>query len=139
MRADNRMKTADALPAVRIIALGDPNIQMAEIVRLKSGHPLVGTWRDSDDELGSSVQFTIRAAGSTFDASGLDTGDGEILLISNVRWDGRILSFDSTVQSTSHHVEYAFEVVSPSEVLVRYTTSERWHRADTDRLTGRCT
>ena len=104
---------------------------MAEIVRLKRGHPLVGTWRDADEALGTGVQFTIRAAGSTFEVAGVDTSDGEMLSISNVRWDGGILSFDSTVQSTGHHVRYAFEVISPSEVMVRYTLSERWIRADT--------
>ena len=104
---------------------------MAEIVTLKSGHPLIGTWRDADEDLGTSVQFTIRTAGSSFDVAGVDTRDGEMLSISNVRWDGRILSFDGTVQSTGHHVGYAFEVISPTEVLVRYTTSERWVGADT--------
>jgi hypothetical protein len=87
--------------------------------------------RDADDELGSSVQFTIRAAGATFEVAGVDTGDGEALSISNVRWDARILSFDSTVQSAGHQVQYVFAVISPSEVLVRYTTSERWVRVDT--------
>ena len=104
---------------------------MVEIITLKSGHLLIGTWRDADEDLGTSVQFTIRAAGSTFEVAGVDTSDGEMLSISNVRWDGRILSFDSAVQSTGHHVGYAFEVISPSEVLVRYTTSERWVRVDT--------
>lgn len=104
---------------------------MADIVTLKSGHPLVGTWRDADEDLGTSVRFTIRAAGSTFAVAGVDTSDGEILWISNVRWDGRILSFDSTVPSNGHRVGYTFEVISPSEVMVRYTTTERWIRADT--------
>ena len=94
-------------------------------------HPLVGTWKDADESLGTSVQFTIRAAGSSFEVAGVDTGDGEILSISNVRWDGQYLSFESTVPSTGHHVVYALEVISPSEVMVRYTMSERWVRAHT--------
>jgi hypothetical protein len=103
---------------------------MAEIVTLTIGHPLVGTWRDADDDYGSTVQFTIRAAGATFEVAGLDTSDGEQLSISNVCWDGRVLRFDSFVPSTDHRVEYAFEVTLPSEVLVRYTKSERWVRAN---------
>ena len=103
---------------------------MAEIVRLKSGHPLVGTWRDAAVDVGTSVQFTVRPNGETFQVAGVDSGDGEVLRISNVRWDGRVLRFESTVPSTDHHVEYAFELISPSEILVRYTTSERWIRAD---------
>ena len=104
---------------------------MAEIVTLKAGHPLVGTWRDAAGDIGSSVRFTVRAAGATFEVTGLDTSDREILVISNVRWDGRVLSFDSMLRSTGHQVAYGFEVMSPSEILVRYTTSERWIRADT--------
>ena len=99
---------------------------MAEIVRLKSGHPLVGTWRDADEDHGSSVQITIRAAGADFEVSGVDASDGERLSISNVRWDGRVLQFDSFVPSTGHRVEYALEVTSPSEVLIRHAQCERW-------------
>jgi hypothetical protein len=101
---------------------------MAEIVTFKTGHPLVGTWRDANRDYGTSVQFTIRAAGASFEVAGLDTGDGEELSISRVRWDGRILRFDSLVPSTAYRMEYVFEVVSPSEVQVRYTTCERWIR-----------
>ena len=103
---------------------------MAEIVTLKSGHPLVGTWRDGAEERGSSVRFTIRAAGATFEVTAEDTGDGEQLAISNVRWNGRVLSFDSLVPSNGHRLEYVFELISPSEVLVRYTASERWSRTE---------
>jgi hypothetical protein len=103
---------------------------MGDIVTLKTGHPLVGTWEDADDDYGSRIQFTIRAAGAAFEVAGLDTSDGEQLSISNVCWDGRVLRFDSFVPSTGHRVDYAFEVTSPSEVLVRYTKSERWVRAN---------
>jgi hypothetical protein len=101
---------------------------MAEIVSLKTGHHLVGTWRDADEDYGSGVQFTISAAGAAFEVAGLDTRDGENLEISNVRWDGKILRFEGFVPSTGHRVEYTFEVASPSEVIVRYTQSERWIR-----------
>ena len=103
---------------------------MAEIVTLKSGHPLVGTWKDGAEELGSSVEFTISSAGANFSVTGVDTSDGEVLSISNVRWNGQRLSFDGAVPSTGHRVEYTFELISPSEVLVRYATSERWIRAE---------
>jgi hypothetical protein len=105
---------------------------MAEIVTVKAVHPLVGTWRDAAGEIGSSVQFTVRAASATFEVAGVDTGDGEILSISNMRWDGRVLCFESLVPSTAHQVAYVFEV-SSSEIRVRYTTFERWIRADSER------
>ena len=102
---------------------------MIENVTLKSGHPLVGTWSDADREYGTSVQFTIRAAGANVEVTGLDTRDGEKLSLSNIRCDGRLLRFDSLVPSSAHRVEYVFEVVSPSELRVSYTTCERWVRA----------
>jgi hypothetical protein len=98
--------------------------------QLKRGHPLIGTWRDGDEELGSSVRFTISASGAGFEVAGVDTIDSEDLVIANVRWDGRVLRFDALVPSNGHRVEYAFELISASEVLVRYTTSERWHRSE---------
>jgi hypothetical protein len=103
---------------------------MAEIVTLKNGHPLIGTWHDAAEEGGSSVQFTIRPAGATFQVTAVDTCDGEQLAVSNVRWNGRVLSFDSLVPSNGHRLEYTFELISPSEVLVRYTAAERWSRSE---------
>ena len=109
---------------------GSETLFMAEIVTLTTGHPLVGTWRDPDEDYGSRIQFTIRPASAAFEVAGVDTSDGEQLSISNVCWDGRVLRFDSFVPSTDHRVQYAFEVASPSEVLVCYTRSERWVRAN---------
>jgi hypothetical protein len=104
---------------------------MAEIVRMKTGHPLTGTWRDSDQECGATVQFTVSAVGDGFDVKAVDTSDAETLDISQVRWDGRVLRFVSFVPSTNHRVEYELELVSPNEVVLSYTVrAERWVRAD---------
>ena len=91
------------------------------------GHPLVGTWVDGDRDYGSGVEFTIRAASTGFAVAAVDS-DGEVLVISNVRWNGRTLSFDSFVPSNGHRVTYAVELISPSEVSVRYSVTERWVR-----------
>src|SRR5216684_5845970 len=126
----NRAGSRRAVDAKRARSLADQKLSMADIVTFKTWHPLVGTWRDVDDDYGSRIQFTIRTAGEAFEVAGLDTSDGEQLSISNVCWDGRVLRFDSFVPSTDHRVECAFEVTSSSEVLVCYTRSERWVRAD---------
>jgi hypothetical protein len=103
---------------------------MGEVVSINRAHPLVGTWRDPDEDLGTTVRFTVRPSGDAFEVEGIDAYDGEKLSISNVRWDGRRLSFDCLVPSNGRRVEYVFEVIAPSEVLVRYTVSERWIRVD---------
>ena len=103
---------------------------MADIVRLKHSHPLVGTWRHSDKEFGTSVQFTVLAAGEGFDVRGVDTADEEPLVVSDVRWDGRVLRFATDVPSTGHRVDYAIEVESPNELRVAYTCREQWVRVD---------
>jgi hypothetical protein len=103
---------------------------MTEIITFYSGHPLIGTWRDPDVELGSTVQFTVSAPEGAVEVAGVDIGDGEVLTISNVQWDGRVLRFHSYVPSTEYRVEYGFEAISRSEVLIRRTTSERWVRVD---------
>jgi len=93
---------------------------MADIVRLKHSHPLVGTWRHSDEGFGTSVQFTVLAAGEGFDVRAVDTADGEALVVSDVRWDGRALRVTTDVPSTGHRVDYAIEVESPNELRVAY-------------------
>jgi hypothetical protein len=103
---------------------------MGEIVSLNRAHPFVGTWRDADQDLGTTAQFTVRPVGDTFEVEGVDTYDGEILAISNVRWDGRRLAFDCLVPSNGRRIEYAFEVLSRSEVLVHHTIAERWVRVE---------
>jgi hypothetical protein len=103
---------------------------MADIVRLKHAHPLVGTWRHADKDFGTSVQFTVLTAGEGFDVRGIDTADEEPLVVSDVRWDGRVLRFKTFVPSTGHGVDYAMEVESPNELLVACTYREPWVRAD---------
>jgi hypothetical protein len=105
-------------------------LRMTEIITFYGGHPLIGTWRDPDVELGSTVQFTIRAPEGAVEVAGVDTDDGEVLTISHVVWNGRVLRFHSYVPSTEYRVEYEFEPISRSEVLIRRTTSERWVRVD---------
>jgi hypothetical protein len=104
---------------------------MADNVVHNAGHALLGTWRDPDVD-GLTVLFSVTAAGDTFDVQGLDTSDGEKLVISDVRWDGSVLTFVSLVPSTAHRVEYEFETVTQSEVIVRFTNTERWVRVDTN-------
>jgi hypothetical protein len=101
---------------------------MAEIVTLKLGHPLVGTWRHSDPEHGTMVQFVISAAGAGFHVRATDRSDDEELSVSDVRWDGRVLGFTTTTPSTGHRVEYVVELVTPNEVAVAYTCREQWIR-----------
>jgi hypothetical protein len=103
---------------------------VADVVHLSTGHPLVGTWRDSDADWGTTVQFTIKPVAARFEVRGVDTADGEQLAISNVEWDGRILNFISVVPSRNRRIECTFELVSPSEVTVRYTATDRWVKVD---------
>ena len=104
---------------------------MADIIRLTRGHPLVGTWQSADhDDFGTGVQFRISADGDQFRVTGVDTHDGEALEVSDVRWDGHVLRFNSLVPSNGHRVGYSFEPIGPNEVRVHYTVAERWTRAD---------
>jgi hypothetical protein len=105
---------------------------MCEIVPVRA-HPLVGTWRAPDGDLGTTVRFTIRGSGDAFEVEGIDTYDGEKLSISEVRWDGRRLSFHCLVPSNGRQIDYTFEVSSPSEVVVRHCVSERWIRDESTR------
>jgi len=105
---------------------------MESVTPLLSRHVLIGTWRDSDHEIGSSIRFTVAASGAGFSVRAVDTYDGEELQISDVRWNGHVLHFTCLVPSTGRLTNYEMEGRSPSEVVLRIAYTEGWQKAEAD-------
>ena len=96
-------------------------------------HPLVGTWAQKarlDDPDTSYVTFTISLRDRKLVVDGVDTSDGEKLVISDVRWDGKVLEFTSVCPSTHWKAKHVFRVREPglADHQVTYTESELWEK-----------
>ena len=80
-----------------------------------------GVW-GSDD---SSAVWRVRAGKdpSTPLVDGWDSNDGERFKVSSVRWDGKSLSFSSTMPSTSFVVGHVWTPVSAKQIRGTRSTS----------------
>jgi hypothetical protein len=94
---------------------------------------LVGTWRhaaprDSDDYLS---EYVVAIEASAPLVSGHDLSDGERFVISQVHWDGSVLSFHSLMPSTGREGRNEFRLLANGDVESRFafTLVEPLHRA----------
>jgi hypothetical protein len=65
---------------------------------IAADHPLIGTW--IADEEDSNVAFTFSVKNDAFHVSGFCRSDGEKFEVSQVKWDGKALSFIARMPST---------------------------------------
>ena len=99
---------------------------MAEVVNLSSASPLVGTW-GSSDEAGTTVQYTISPTSSGYSVSATDTHDGELGVVSNVRFQDGTLSFHVSWPSTARTCQCRMRTLTRDEVEFTFTYTEREH------------
>jgi len=66
---------------------------------------LEGTWGHQENW----AQFTVKVNRNGIRVTGCDVDDGEVFAISNVHWDGEMLSFDSLTPSTGWLISHHFE------------------------------
>jgi hypothetical protein len=93
-----------------------------QIIDLTFRHALIGTWTHPDE----SAEYTVSALGDICTVSGVDPGDGESFIISDVSWDGSELRFTSLMPSTEYELRHVFRVVSEKEVEHEWTRIEPW-------------
>lgn len=89
---------------------------------------LVGTWRHSDPEWGTTVRISVERDGPGFVVSAIDGYDEEKLVVTEVTWNGRSLGFAALVPSTDLRTHYEIEPGPPGELIVRFTVLESWVR-----------
>lgn len=93
---------------------------------------LCGVWRcfedDSDDYY--RAEYTVSVLDGNFQVTGIDRSDGEVIEISDVRWNGVTLTFHSYVPSTARCGISQLRYVGDGKVefLFTFTVLEVWAR-----------
>jgi len=95
-------------------------------------HTLIGTWINGD-EYETGVEYIVSAAGRGFAVRAVDRFDGEKGEVSDVKWDGNVLSFAVHWNSTGRFVKARLLAISPNRVdyIYTFTQQEMWHRKGT--------
>ena len=93
---------------------------------------LVGTWQhpapwNSDDYL---AEYVISVENGAPVITARDLNDGEVFVISEARWDGKVLSFRSHMPSTGREGLNEFSLTPTGELQSRFTFTvvEQLHR-----------
>ena len=93
---------------------------------------LIGTWINGE-EYETDVEYIVSAAGKGFAVRAVDRFDGEKGKVSDVKWDGNVLSFSVHWNSTGRFVKARLQAISPNRVDYTYTFTqqEMWQRKGT--------
>jgi hypothetical protein len=84
---------------------------------------LIGTWHGEGDD--ARAEYTVSFIDGNFQVKGIDAVDGEVFVISDVRWDGAfLLRFRSQMPSTGRVVEHVFEALSSDSVKHTFTLTD---------------
>jgi len=90
---------------------------------------LFGRW-ETEDEDSAAIFHITRPPGpmGRIIVRAFDKYDGENFRVTNVRWNGSSLSFESYVPSTKHRVRQTLHPVSRNHIRMELTVTERWKR-----------
>jgi len=90
---------------------------------------IVGTWQY--DAAVSPVTFTIKRNTRGFQIQAIDESDGEELIISKVKWDGKILTFETLTPSNKWRTKNCLRVISKTQAIHEFTFWETWSKKPT--------
>lgn len=92
-------------------------------------HWLMGIWHNPQGG-DPRVVCKISLNNNRWHISGEDTGDGERLRVTAARWNGRSLSFRTTMPSTGQVCHRTFMAISSDKlkVVLQFRESELWER-----------
>lgn len=87
---------------------------------------IVGKWQVEN----SSAVFEIAASGDGIAISGLDSSDGEVFVITNVKWDGQVLEADFLMPSTHFTTHSRLSLADSTTLSGKYedASPEIWRR-----------
>jgi hypothetical protein len=90
--------------------------------KLRSDNHLVGTWKQKPNRIHTTpVLYTVTMNHGKFNVSGMDTEDGTLLKISQIRWDGEFLHFVSFYPPTKHRAKHALKTISDRKMRHKIT------------------
>jgi hypothetical protein len=93
---------------------------------IAADHPLIGTW--ITDEEDSNVAFTFSVKNDAFHVSGFCRSDGEKFEVSQVKWDGKALSFIARMPSTDTVTNNVFRLRPDGRTNLDLTIHEVWKK-----------
>ena len=93
---------------------------------------LVGCWHTCQEEI--SVFFIIEKSAKGFQIRGIDEYQGEELKISKVKWNGKILSFETLTPSNNWRTKNRLEVISRNKAIHELTFWEQWKKVRPEAL-----
>ena len=89
---------------------------------------LVGKWEVKKGYI--PVLFTIAKTAKGFRIKAVDQSDGEPLIVSKVKWNGRMLSFETLTPSNKWRTRNRLKVVSETKAIHELTFWENWDKID---------
>src|SRR5881296_25895 len=87
---------------------------------------LVGTWRYA--EAVRPMLFTIDKTAGGFHIHAVDESDGEELQVSKVKWDGKVLSFETLTPSNGWRTGNRLKAISRTKATHELTFWEDWEK-----------
>src|SRR5258708_518852 len=98
---------------------------MVKVVTLPTPNPLIGTWGALDED-GTTVEYTVAQSSYGLAVSATDTHDGEQGQISQVEFDGSVLTF--VVKWSSGRVcQCRMHPATRNQVQFTFTYTEHEH------------
>lgn len=87
---------------------------------------LIGTWQYN--KAVSPVLFTIDKTSRGFRIQAIDESDGEKIIISKVKWDGKVLSFETLTPSNNWRTRNRLKLISKTKAIHELTFWEPWDK-----------
>lgn len=87
---------------------------------------LVGNWRY--EEAVAPVLFTIARKGRGFSIQAVDDSDGEALIVSKIKWDGKVLTFETLTPSNQWRTGNRLTLISKTKAIHELTFWEEWKK-----------
>jgi len=74
--------------------------------------------------------FTIAKTARGFRVAASDESDGEDLLVSRVKWDGKVLSFETLTPSNNWRTRNRLKPISKTKAIHELTFWEDWEKVE---------
>jgi hypothetical protein len=96
---------------------------------------MVGRWAEVRNHFGkTSVVYTIRSKDGELIVSGIDEHGRVELKITNISWDGELLSFATLYPPTKHKTEHEFRLAANGRAQLRVSYSDEYGRHEADEI-----
>ena len=89
---------------------------------------LYGKWRTSAGQI--EVVFTFIKTAKGIRIQAIDESDGEKLRVSKVKWDGKVLNFETYTPSKKWRTRNRFKPLSRTNAVQELTYWEPWTKLD---------